>query len=672
MRQKESPDMINIDIIKEEIKGAEIRNKKYLTPKNTLQESVRDEGEYNRLLNHKEEILDKMHFINDILKNYQSEVWTPTGESPDIYMTKSYRFTERYDKNGDIIPPHYQAFVFFAWAEQIEDMVFTDRKKPIVKNDTIFEAKLNAAVGVIVYGNYKKANEILQLLDIEYPNNPEIHLLLSNVNLLIDDSETLLTDKSKAYQYMLSAKKLYHNNNDGKMKSVCNTLLITLFLNPDSRIKKEEYARSIKEITSSEDANPLKLIKQNIQFYKTPQNYNLPLNIIDDINKSFIGFDKIQKLLKSISKKYYLADRIKSGFWNIEAVIQYGNKSNKSDMENLKVSLFSLGGRLSILEYYEDSVKLIIESIKLDEYYYHGFTELGEIYRKCKLYEQAIELFSISEDIVSNHWDKCSQNVATNESELASIYYNLGLCYHYKKNYNGATSYIQKANNLTKDGFFSYLYDGFSSLSNVFLLIREEQNKFENIHKPKQKDFDAFSDTVHNHTLNTVKDINYAVNYQFFANLSEKGKEFFSTADYLFHILKSRNFDFAPVMVEYSKVVEVEIFERIYKPLEKWANKNNTRIKTGKSNSHTNRFDTITLGGLIHLVKLPVFKKFVKVSYNNSSQSFINSHLPNILNKITKLRNSSAHKNSSNLKKASELRKILIEENLLKKITELC
>ncbi|QNU25067.1 hypothetical protein [Geobacillus zalihae] len=123
---------------------------------------------------------------------------------------------------------------------------------------------------------------------------------------------------------------------------------------------------------------------------------------------------------------------------------------------------------------------------------------------------------------------------------------------------------------------------------------------------------------------------------QEFKGISKEGLEFLSTGEYLYQLHKDQEIDFAPVMVEFAKVIEIEL---------------NLHLKKHKLiHKNTN----LTLGQLNHQLK-----------------TFKVSTLPNItsfLDQLIRYRNGSAHTGQSTITKVEKVREMILNDGWLKLI----
>ena len=142
--------------------------------------------------------------------------------------------------------------------------------------------------------------------------------------------------------------------------------------------------------------------------------------------------------------------------------------------------------------------------------------------------------------------------------------------------------------------------------------------------------------------------------------LGLKSQHFLSSAEYLYSEHRGANFlDFAPAAVEYCKVVEKELGERLSRPLMQ---------HTGKTAR------PLTLGQLAHRLEATpdskdyqTMRDFLSSRYLEEAQGFILQDLPDKLRKITtEYRNGSAHTEALSQEKVEEFRVMLLgsEDNV--------
>lgn len=134
-----------------------------------------------------------------------------------------------------------------------------------------------------------------------------------------------------------------------------------------------------------------------------------------------------------------------------------------------------------------------------------------------------------------------------------------------------------------------------------------------------------------------AKKLNYDIilnNFKFkYGRLSSKALSCLATAEYLYKVNKESMIDFAPIIVEYSKVFEIEL---------------NQRLKL---------VPTRMLGELIYYIQ--------GINENNWNR------ILNCLRKAKKVRNGSAHTGISTLAKVEEMRNMLFNEGWLEYILNL-
>jgi len=133
--------------------------------------------------------------------------------------------------------------------------------------------------------------------------------------------------------------------------------------------------------------------------------------------------------------------------------------------------------------------------------------------------------------------------------------------------------------------------------------------------------------------------------------------------------------------VEYSKVVENELYIKISIPIRNWAIKNNIRIKVGKfflskkgwpSDTIIKKFKGISLGNYEHLLEdKNVKEKFIKYIKGNLylyAKDEDNRSLSKDIKKILELRNGCAHKETLTKEDAVKFREFLIKGGFIEKI----
>jgi tetratricopeptide (TPR) repeat protein len=121
-----------------------------------------------------------------------------------------------------------------------------------------------------------------------------------------------------------------------------------------------------------------------------------------------------------------------------------------------------------------------------------------------------------------------------------------------------------------------------------------------------------------------------------FPNISEEGLAFLTTGEYLYQAHKEGTLDFAPIMVEFSKVIETEL-NRLFKKKQLIKKK-----------------DNLTLGQLQYTIKN------IKISNVPELYQF--------LDEVVSHRNGSAHTGLSTRKKVEKIRELIFDKRWLEKI----
>lgn len=165
------------------------------------------------------------------------------------------------------------------------------------------------------------------------------------------------------------------------------------------------------------------------------------------------------------------------------------------------------------------------------------------------------------------------------------------------------------------------------------------QNNSEHLNLDENDDWESYENEMEsilnemgkiiNRNSTIFQNTTYYVNSNY-SHLNVKSKEFLITAETLFEIHKTSVIDFAPIVVEYSKVVEKQL--RILL---------GTRIPS----------DQKTLGGVLFIIK-------------TSKLAPYNGYLPDLY-KVNKLRKSAAHTGTLGKNDVEKIRKIFFQDNLL-------
>jgi hypothetical protein len=156
--------------------------------------------------------------------------------------------------------------------------------------------------------------------------------------------------------------------------------------------------------------------------------------------------------------------------------------------------------------------------------------------------------------------------------------------------------------------------------------------------------------------------------------LGDDSRRFLSSAEYLYRDSRgTKTLDFAPMAVEYCKVVETELWRRLYRPLLKHlkqTGRHKVTLRCGQRevDVHTDREEkTLTLGQLAYLFETsreaapnPEVHGFLK-RFPPQVQQFVFYELPGTLRKISnEYRNGSAHTETLTQAKVEEFRSLLL------------
>ncbi|NJD22054.1 MAG: hypothetical protein FIA82_05225 [Melioribacter sp.] len=218
--------------------------------------------------------------------------------------------------------------------------------------------------------------------------------------------------------------------------------------------------------------------------------------------------------------------------------------------------------------------------------------------------------------------------------------------------------------------------ENYESLSAKLLTIQSEFEKSLDEMKAEENKLNYYyEDTINKlheeiqkYACESQKDISYykcKLNEEFSwtNNLSNDGKLFFATAEYLFQRGNDLTMDYAPIMVEYCKVLEIELNKKILNKLEVWCKQYNVIIQTGPN--QTNKFSKVTLGNFSFIFHDRNFLKFSE-SISNSFKDSIDD-LTKVIKSVVELRNSSAHIHATTKEKILEIRSILLNGKVLSK-----
>jgi hypothetical protein len=153
--------------------------------------------------------------------------------------------------------------------------------------------------------------------------------------------------------------------------------------------------------------------------------------------------------------------------------------------------------------------------------------------------------------------------------------------------------------------------------------------------------------------------------------LGEEAQYFLASAEYLYSDSKgAKRLDFAPAAVEYCKVVETELEERLFQPLKEYLLENagpEVKLKCGRDELTVNeKSKPPAMGQLANLLKTSrkseqnqVVRDFLANYYAPAVQEFILQDLPGKLEITTEYRNGAAHTKRLSQEEIEEFRAML-------------
>lgn len=341
-----------------------------------------------------------------------------------------------------------------------------------------------------------------------------------------------------------------------------------------------------------------------------------------NLAKSYFYSNRYEKALENINKarymfedetSYLLASKINRKLGNISEAINLAEKALYF-MENSK------------LDFMATNDKLITTSIMIgeDAGYKEVYKQLSICYVSGKKYEQAYTINKLALEKYPNYI-QFKDNIELVEQFVDISNKNLIITSNIKKLEEEREKYKEQINSTR-----NWISELIKCQNNIIIddFDKGSWNDFENeIEKIiKRMKLDASNSKV------KYKDI-YANLKEDFKLISEEALVFLSTAEYLYQYNKNNFIDFAPIVVEFSKVFEVEL---------------NNLIKTQKKK---------TLGQIL--------------ADESIRNSMMFSAILDEIEVIKEIRNGSAHTGLSTKERVEDIRKKIYETNLLKEIIDL-
>jgi hypothetical protein len=227
-----------------------------------------------------------------------------------------------------------------------------------------------------------------------------------------------------------------------------------------------------------------------------------------------------------------------------------------------------------------------------------------------------------------------------------------------------------------------------SKIEDATLRDQAYQQVYEDLHQLVVKSLAQIHDRIREYERGLIEQVGEDT----WAQLAPNSRHFLSSAEYLYGEHRgARILDFAPAAVEYCKVVETELNDRLSCPLLKFLHDHVgpvVELQFG-GEAHEQRTDPKarppSLGQVAHLLKASrkpaeknqVVRDFLERSYASEIQEFILRDLPGKLLTITKeFRNGAAHAEALSQEKVEDFREILIgsedgSDSLLRQIVRI-
>ncbi len=152
----------------------------------------------------------------------------------------------------------------------------------------------------------------------------------------------------------------------------------------------------------------------------------------------------------------------------------------------------------------------------------------------------------------------------------------------------------------------------------------------------------------------------------YYSNLEKVSKELLVLVEYLSFKYGLVGSDYSPIILEYCKIVEIELFEKFTRKYESWILQNGIYLQTGKDKvKDINKFDKLTLGNYPILFNRKETKEFLRQHYNNVLKK-MDKKFSNKLESITSIRNKCAHRATLGLEDLEKVKRIVLTDyNLL-------
>lgn len=485
---------------------------------------------------------------------------------------------------------------------------YSDKLEAIYLNTRKHPGLAEILINVYISGEeFMKAFHLMEDAQIHFKNKPEVVMgLCVNFSLHCEKypSEGIKLAKKGLELFQQQIKTFRKTNR--KIKRLLETNLALNY------IRNDQYSEAIELLKPKVIQHPNNTDIQNLaRAYLKMNHYDIALKYID--SALFLSKDEQGYYLKAEilfqSKKYEEALT-----YYIKAM-QFLNSANE-------------------IHYFEDADGINTGSINIDldnakKMIYVGlancYIALGEF----------VKAKSITESIKSD-WPF--------DDELARLERNIEVLLNQSISMDEVKKETEQLKQLLSEQAFKYEKDIEELKGWALKIFRLQSEYIDGEQVIDEDDWQAIMEEMHNIALDMKKEKNGSVRYidvkknlhNKFVGISDKGLDFLATGEYLYQMHKVNEIDFAPVMVEFSKVIETELNRHL---------------------AHLGLIDakeTLTLGGLNRRLRQINVEWLIPYQDN--------------LEKLIKFRNGSAHTGQSTREKVAVVRDLIMNTGWLEDI----
>lgn len=322
----------------------------------------------------------------------------------------------------------------------------------------------------------------------------------------------------------------------------------------------------------------------------------------------------------------------------------------------------------------QDALVFFQKSIEMEKDYYTGYVGLADTYRYMDEHEKAIKQYSKAISIVDKY--KQSEETPhfldtynTETSYYTDCFYSLSLCYANLNQFEKSISYIERAIEEKDTSHIGHKIDKFESLASAKEYILNLYSKYEKNDNIDESDFSKLGSDPRIHET-------------FIALYNRENKNWETLSTKSLKILKNINFmencyniiepdDYSPLTLQYFKIIEIELYDKILKKIEVWLlNKSTLTLNLRSDIYSNNKFKKVTLASYLYVFSESDVKDFLKEIYPNY-YNFLSGSLLSIIDKLLKVRNGTAHRSLTTKQKHEEIKKIIIDNKIFDKFCEL-